>query len=47
MVFTIFLIIAAWQLPLPQWLQICLTVFGALHILFDTGETIIYKNKDD
>ena len=33
MIFTIFLIIAAWLLELPLWLQICLTVFGVIHIL--------------
>lgn len=47
MVFTIFLIIAAWNLPLPQWLQICITVFGVLHALFNTGERIVKIERKD
>ena len=36
MIFMIFVIIAIWMVPpgiIPLWLQICLTIFGALHAL--------------
>jgi hypothetical protein len=45
--FTIFLIVAIWNLQLPLWLQVCLTVFGVLKILFGTGERIIKIEKDE
>ena len=41
MLFTIFLIIAAWILPLPQWIQICLTVFGSLSSAVSFGRSLI------
>lgn len=44
--FTIFLIIAAWNLNLPQWLQICLTVFGVLHILFGATVRVVHEYKE-
>lgn len=31
--FLIFIIIAIWYLPLPLWIQICLTVFGTIAII--------------
>lgn len=40
MIFMIFVIIAIWMLPpdiIPLWLQICLTIFGSLHALFNLG----------
>ena len=37
MIFMIFLLIAVWNLPLDLWLQICLTIFGSLHALFNLG----------
>ena len=45
--FTVFLIIAIWQLPLEQWLQICLTVFGVIHILFDSTIRIVHEHRDN
>lgn len=33
--FTAFLIVAIWLLPLPTWLQIVLTVLGSLKVLVD------------
>lgn len=39
--FNIFLIIAALNLPLPQYLQICITVFGVLHMLAHTVECVV------
>lgn len=42
--FTIFLIVAAWNLPLPQWLQVCLTVFGTIHLIFGGAQTVIHIN---
>lgn len=41
MLFVIFVIVAAWNLPLPLWLQVCLTVFGAIHIVFDTAQSVV------
>ncbi len=41
MLFMIFVIIAIWMVPpgtIPLWLQICLTIFGALHALFHLVE---------
>lgn len=45
--FTVFLIVAAWNLPLPQWLQVCLTVFGILHALFGGAQTVIHTHDRD
>ena len=44
--FTIFMLIAIWMLDLPQWLQICLTVFGSLELMLAClGSTVkAYKN---
>lgn len=36
--FTAFLIVAIWLLPLPTWLQIVLTVFGSLKVLIELAE---------
>lgn len=49
MIFTIFLIIAAWNIPepFPHWLRICLTVFGVLHALFCTGERVVKIERKD
>lgn len=36
--FTAFLIVAIWLLPLPTWLQIVLTVLGSLKVLVELVE---------
>ena len=46
--FTVFLIVAAWQLGevLPEWLKVCITVFGVLHIIFGTTTRIVHEYHD-
>ena len=41
MLFIIFAIIAAWNLSLPLWLQVWLTISGVLAILFRSGERVV------
>jgi len=41
--FSIFLIVAAWQLPLDNWLQVCITVFGVLHVLLGTTVRVVHE----
>ena len=44
--FAVFLIVAAWNLSLPQWLQVCITVFGALHVLCGMTVRIAHEYKE-
>lgn len=39
--FTIFIIIAVWQLSLPLWLQVCITAFGIFHTILNIVKLIL------
>ena len=49
MALVILMIIAAWYLPLPLALQICITVFGSLHCLFSLIRLVVklLKKSDE